>query len=72
VLAAIEIQNALVEAALLGLDSGALVEERFAASREALRVGAQVNGELDAVAPEATTGWRSVARELGRAASGCG
>jgi transposase len=44
---------------------GEIVEERFKASREALLAWAQKwDGELDALAVEATTGWRWVAREL--------
>ena len=64
-LAAIDIYKAVFQAAVLDPDSGALVEERFAASREALAAWAQKwNGRLDVVAIEATTGWRWVAYEL--------
>jgi transposase len=65
VLAAIDIHKAIFQAAVLEPASGELVEERFPASREALIawVGKWA-GRLDAVAIEATTGWRWVAREL--------
>lgn len=44
---------------------GEITEERFKASREALASWAQRwDGRLEAVAIEATTGWRWVAREL--------
>ena len=64
-LAAIDIHKAVFQAAVLEPESGELVEERFPASREALIGWAQKwDGKLDAVALEATTGWRWVAREL--------
>src|SRR5215212_2736819 len=64
-LAAIDIHKAVFQAAVLDPRSGELVEERFAASREALvRWVQKWQGQLDAVALEATTGWRWVAREL--------
>jgi transposase len=65
VLAAIDIHKAVFQAAVLDPDSGALVERRFAASREALAEWAREwDGRLNAVALEATTGWRWVAHEL--------
>jgi hypothetical protein len=64
VLAAIDIHKAVFQAAVLDPGTGALVEQRFAASREALAAWAREwNGRLDAVAIEATTGWRWVAHE---------
>ena len=50
---------------MLDPDSGEVVEERFAADRESLaRWAEQWRGRLEAVAIEATTGWRWVWREL--------
>ena len=64
-LAAIDIHKAVFQAAVLEPESGELVEQRFAASREALAAWAREwNGRLDVVAIEATTGWRWVAHEL--------
>ncbi|MDQ3609358.1 MAG: IS110 family transposase [Actinomycetota bacterium] len=64
-LAAIDIHKAVFQAAVLDPVEGEITEERFKASREAL-VGwlAKWEGKLEAVALEATTGWRWVAREL--------
>jgi hypothetical protein len=64
VLAAIDIHKAAFQAAVLDPANGAITEERFKASREALVTWIGQQGELDAVAIEATTGWRWVAREL--------
>jgi transposase len=65
VLAAIDIHKAVFQAAVLDPVDGEIVEERFKSSREALVVwAAKWDGKLDAVAIEATTGWRWVAREL--------
>ncbi len=64
-LAAIDIHKAVFQAAVLDPGDGEIVEERFKASREALLAWARTwDGRLDAVAVEATTGWRWVAREL--------
>jgi transposase len=63
--AMIDIHKHVFQAAVLEPESGELVEERFAASREALGDWAtRWRGRLAAVAIEATTGWRWVAREL--------
>ena len=64
-LAAIDIHKAIFQAVVLEPESGELVEERFPSSREALVGWARKwEGRLDAVALEATTGWRWVAHEL--------
>jgi hypothetical protein len=63
--AMIDIHKHVFQAAVLEPESGELVEERFAASRDALGEWAmRWQGKLVAVAIEATTGWRWVAREL--------
>jgi transposase len=63
--AMIDIHKHVFQAAVLEAESGELVEERFAASPEALGEWAmRWRGRLSAVAIEATTGWRWVAREL--------
>jgi hypothetical protein len=57
--AMIDIHKHVFQAAVLDPESGELVEERFAASREALGEWAmRWQGRLVAVAIEATTGWR--------------
>jgi transposase len=64
-LAAIDIHKAVFQAAVLDPAGGEIAEERFKASREALVAWLQKwDGKLEAVALEATTGWRWVAREL--------
>jgi transposase len=64
-LAAIDIHKAVFQAAVFDPADGAITEERFKASPERLAQWlAQWDGKLDAVALEATTGWRWVAREL--------
>ena len=64
-LAAIDIHKAVFQAAVLDPAHGEITEERFKASREALVAWVEKwDGKLDAVALEATTGWRWVAREL--------
>jgi transposase len=64
-LAAIDIHKAVFQAAVLDRADGEITEERFKASREALVAWLQKwDGKLEAVALEATTGWRWVAREL--------
>lgn len=64
-LAAIDIHKAVFQAAVLDPADGEITEERFKASREALVAWLQRwDGKLEAVALEATTGWRWVAREL--------
>jgi hypothetical protein len=63
--AAIDIHKRAFQAAVLDADSGEVVEERFAADRESLaRWAEKWWGRLEAVAIEATTGWRWVWREL--------
>ena len=65
-LAAIDIHKAVFQTAVLNPDDGeVLAEERFKASREELVAWIEKWEEkLDAVAIEATTGWRWVTREL--------
>jgi len=64
-LAAIDIHKAVFQVAVFDPADGAITEERFKASRDRLAEWlAQWEGKLDAVALEATTGWRWVAREL--------
>ena len=65
-LAAIDIHKAVFQTAVLNPDDGeVLAEERFKASRERLVAWIEKwDGKLDAVAIEATTGWRWVTREL--------
>jgi transposase len=63
--AAIDIHKQAFQGAVLDPESGEVVEERFPADREALAVwAARWEGRLQAVAVEATTGWRWVWREL--------
>jgi transposase len=63
--AGLDIHKAVFQAVVLDPDSGELAERRFTPSREALADWAmQWQGRLAAVAIEATTGWRWVAREL--------
>jgi transposase len=65
VYAAIDIHKRIFQAAVLDAETGELVQERLPASREALDDWAtRWAGKLEAVALEATTGWRWVAREL--------
>jgi hypothetical protein len=64
-LTAIDIHKAVFQAAVLDPAGGEITEERFKASRDALAIWAERwVGKLEAVAIEATTGWRWVAREL--------
>lgn len=64
-LAAIDIHKAVFQAAVLDPADGVITEERFKASPDRLADWlAAWGGKLDAVALEATTGWRWVAREL--------
>src|SRR3954453_24270161 len=63
--AGLDIHKAVFQAVVLDPGSGELRERRFAPSREALADWAmEWQGKLAAVAIEATTGWRWVAREL--------
>ncbi len=63
--AAIDIHKRALQAAVLDPDGGEVVEERFSVDRESLaRWAGQWRGRLEAVAIEATTGWRWVWREL--------
>jgi transposase len=65
--AAIDIHKRAFQAAVLDPESGELVEERFSADREsAVRWADEWRGRVEAVAIEATTGWRWVWRELAR------
>lgn len=67
VYAALDIHKAIFQAAVLDAESGALEEQRFAATPAALDDWAmQRAGTLAAVAVEATTGWRWVAARLQR------
>jgi transposase len=62
---AIDIHKAVFQAVVLDPDSGELSERRFAAGRDQLDDWAmEWQGKLAAVAIEATTGWRWVARDL--------
>lgn len=66
--AMIDIHKHVFQAAVLDPESGELVEERFPACREALgEWAARWQSRLAAVAIEATTGWRWVARDLQQA-----
>ena len=63
--AAIDIHKRTFHAAVLDVETGETVERRFGATREELNDWAMpLQGGLAAVAIEATTGWRWVAREL--------
>jgi transposase len=63
--AAIDIHKHVFQAAVLDPESGELVEERFSADRESLaRWSERWGGRVEAVAVEATSGWRWVWREL--------
>jgi transposase len=63
--AAIDIHKRVFQAVVLDPDTGELAERRFEPSRERLAEWAcEWRGKLAAVAVEATTGWRWVAREL--------
>ena len=56
---ALDIHKRIFQAAVLDADSGELVQERLPATREALNDWAtRWEGKLEAVALEATTGWR--------------
>src|SRR6266511_2051698 len=63
--AGIDIHKAVFQAVVLDPETGELSERRFAATREELTDWAiEWQAKLSAVAIEATTGWRWVAREL--------
>lgn len=63
--AAIDIHKHAFQAAMLDPESGEVAEERFSADRESLaRWAERWRGGVEAVAIEATTGWRWVWREL--------
>src|SRR5206468_7565713 len=63
--AGIDIHKAVFQVVVLDPDSGELSESRFEPSRERLDDWAiEWKGRLAAVAIEATTGWRWVARQL--------
>jgi transposase len=65
VCAAIDIHKHVFQAAVFDSASGEVVEERFSADRQSLgRWAERWCGRVDAVAIEATTGWRWVWREL--------
>src|SRR5216117_3761454 len=65
--AGLDIHKAVFQAVVLDPDSGELSESRFGPWRERLADWAMsCQGKLAAVAVEATTGWRWVARELQR------
>lgn len=64
-LAAIDIHKAVFQAAVLEPATGELTEARFGSTRQALAAWVdRWEGQIEAVAIEATTGWRWVAREL--------
>jgi transposase len=63
--AAIDIHKHAFQASVFDPGSGEVVEERFSADRESLgRWAGRWEGQVSAVAIEATTGWRWVWREL--------
>jgi hypothetical protein len=63
--AAIDIHKHVFQAAVLDPESGEVVEERFSADRESLaRWTERWRDQVEAVAIEATTGWRWVWRQL--------
>ncbi|MGH9025837.1 MAG: IS110 family transposase [Acidimicrobiia bacterium] len=63
--AAIDIHKHVFQAAVLNAETGEVVEARFSADRESLaRWAERWQDRLEAVAIEATTGWRWVWREL--------
>src|SRR5262249_57222850 len=63
--AAIDIHKHAFQAAVLDPESGEVVQARFSADRESLgRWAEEWRGRVEAVAIEATTGWRWVWREL--------
>src|SRR5262249_14637575 len=63
--AAIDIHKHAFQAAVLDAESGEVVQARFSADRESLgRWAEEWRGRVEAVAIEATTGWRWVWREL--------
>jgi transposase len=63
--AAIDIHKRIFQTAVLDAETGEVVQERVVATREALDEWAQRwQSKLEAVALEATTGWRWVWREL--------
>ena len=63
--AAIDIHKRVFQAAVFDEASGELIQERFEADRRSLEGWARRwQGEVEAVAIEATTGWRWVARGL--------
>ncbi len=72
-LAAIDIHKAVFQAAVLDPADGEITEERFKASREALVAWLQKwDRKLEAVALEATTGWRWSRANCSRAGSRSG
>jgi transposase len=67
IVAGFDIHKSVFQAAVLDVASGALAEERFAATREAVDDWAmRYRGRVGAVAVEATTGWRWVVARLQR------
>jgi transposase len=65
VFAAIDIHKHAFQAAVFDSASGEVVEQRFSADRQSLgRWAERWHGRVEAVAIEATTGWRWVWREL--------
>jgi hypothetical protein len=63
--AALDIHKRIFQAAVLDAESGELLQERLPATREALDDRAtRWQDRLEAVALQATTGWRWVARNL--------
>ncbi len=64
VTAAIDIHKQVVQAAVLDSERGAFVEDRLAGREALVEWAVRWRGRLSAVAIEATSGWRWVAREL--------
>src|SRR5207302_3323034 len=64
VTAAIDVHKRILQAVVFDSESGELVEERFAGREALLDWAMRCRGRVEAVALEATTGWRWVAREL--------
>ena len=64
VTAAIDVHKQVLQVVVLDSESGELVEERFAGREALVEWASRCSGRVEAVAVEATTGWRWVAREL--------
>jgi transposase len=64
VTAAIDVHKQVLQAVVLDAESGEVVEERLAGREQLIAWAGGCRGRVEAVAIEATTGWRWVAREL--------